>query len=92
MKKVIIAQLSIKNSNLSDFLNSADVMTKKSLEEDGCTAYTIYKSLANKNEFLIYENYQDEESVELHNSSDHFKNFLSSVMPFLVKEPVIELF
>ena len=75
-----------------NFLQFSEVMIKKSLGEDGCTIYAIYKALTNENEFIIYENYKNIESVELHNSSDHFKNFLSSVMPLLAKEPVIELF
>ncbi len=92
MKKVIIAQLSIKATKVNEFLQFSEVMVKQSLGEEGCTVYTIYKALTNENEFIIYENYKDNESVELHNSSEHFKNFLSSVMPLLAKEPLIELF
>jgi quinol monooxygenase YgiN len=92
MKKVIIAQLSIKATKTDDFLKLTDIMIEKSLAEEGCTVYKMFKGVNSENEFIIYENYTNDQSVELHNSSNHFKHFINLVTPLLTKEPVIELF
>ncbi|UGU15862.1 antibiotic biosynthesis monooxygenase [Sinomicrobium kalidii] len=92
MKKTIIAQLSIQETKTEQFLKLAEIMVNKSIAENGCLAYKLLKEVDKENEFLIYEKYENESAVERHNSSEHFKSFLDSVLPLLTKEPAIEKF
>lgn len=92
MKKTIIAQLSIQETKTEQFLKLAEIMVNKSIAENGCLAYKLLKEVGEENEFLIYEKYENESAVERHNSSEHFKSFLDSVLPLLTKEPAIEKF
>ncbi|MDD7916047.1 putative quinol monooxygenase [Polaribacter ponticola] len=92
MEKTIIAQLSIQEGKTEDFLKLAEIMVNNSIEENGCLKYRLLKEVDKENDFLIYEKYENEEAVENHNSSEHFKGFLNAVMPLLTKEPIIEVF
>lgn len=90
--KIIVAQLNVKESKIEDFLKLAKVMVKKSLSEDGCLVYKLSRGIDNDNEFLFFEKYINDKAVEHHNSSEHFKNFINSVMPLLTEQPSIEVF
>ena len=92
MEKTIIAQLSIQGAKTEEFLKLAAMMVNKSLAENGCLSYKLLKEVDKENDFFIYEKYKNKVAVENHNSSDHFKGFINSVMPLLTKEPKIEIF
>ncbi len=92
MEKTIIAQLSIQIAKTEAFLKLAEIMVNKSLAENGCLTYKLLKEVDKENDFFIYEKYENEKAVENHNSSEHFKGFINTVMPLLTKEPTIEIF
>ncbi|WP_203257936.1 putative quinol monooxygenase [Hyunsoonleella ulvae] len=92
MEKVIIAQVSVKGNKVKKFLKLARNIVNESLTESGCLIYRLSRDLNEKNEFVFYEKYVNKKAVEHHYLSDHFKCFLNSVMPLLIKEPYIENF
>lgn len=92
MRKTIVVQASVKETKIEEFLKLAKIMVNKSLSEVGCITYKLSKDLHKENDFFFYEKYENEKAVEKHNSSEHFKKFINSVMPLLTKEPVIENF
>lgn len=92
MEKIIIAHLSLQSNKIDEFLKLAEAMIKTSNEEPGCLTYKLLKEIDQENEFFFYERYKNEKAIEIHNSSNHFKSFVNSVMPFLSKEPTIEVF
>jgi len=92
MKKVILVQANIQDTKVEEFLKFSDIMIQKSNEENGCLTYRLFQDSNIKNEFFFYEKYENEAAVEHHNSSEHFKNFINSVMPLLTKEPTIEMY
>ena len=92
MKKTIIAQLSIQESKTKDFYSLAQVMIKKSNAEKGCLTYKLMQNINLPNDYVFFEEYENIEAVNAHNSSAHFKTFLNAVTPLLNKEPIIEVF
>lgn len=92
MEKTVIAQLSIQITKTEDFLKLAEIMVNESIAENGCLTYKLLKEVDKENDFFIYEKYENEKSVENHNSSEHFKSLINAVMPLLIKEPTIENF
>lgn len=92
MRKVIVVQASVKETKIEEFLKLAKIMVNKSLSEVGCLTYRLSKDLNKENDFFFYEKYENKEALENHNSSEHFKKFINSVIPLLTKEPVIENF
>lgn len=92
MNKVVVAQLSVQENKVDHFLDLAIKMVNFSKKEKGCIAYKLLKELHKENKFFIYEKYVNEVAVENHNASDHFKNFINSVIPLLDEPPIIETF
>ena len=91
MKKVIIAQLSIKEEHIKTFLEMAEVIVDSSNQESGCLYYKLLDALKTKGEFFIYEEYIDTDAVDYHNASKHFKAFSEAIAPLLTKKPVIDV-
>jgi len=91
MKKTVIVQLKIQTEKINDFINIAEIMRQESNKEEDCLSYKLLRDLKKINEFLIYEEYKNEQAVKTHNSSVHLKTFLNAVTPILVEEPIMEM-
>ena len=52
------------------------ILVEKSNQEAGCVGYVLHKDLSDSNNFIMYENWQNEAAVELHNNSEHFQKFV----------------
>ncbi|MBM7650190.1 quinol monooxygenase YgiN [Bacillus ectoiniformans] len=46
-----------------------------SRQEAGCIEYILHASIENKNEFVFYETWQDEESLLKHIESKHYQAY-----------------
>lgn len=92
MKKIIIAQLSIKETYIAQFLNLSEDMVKISNSEKGCITYQLHNDVFNSNSFIFYEEYINEEAVNHHNNSTHFSNFINAITPLLTQAPIINIY
>ncbi len=92
MEKKIIVQLSLQESKSFDFLAASKSIVEASNAEVGCLSYKLLKDVDQSNEFIIYEAYEDEKALNAHNNSEHLKNFLNLVTPWLAKAPIFETF
>lgn len=92
MEKIIIAQLSVKENKIKQFIEVAQEMVGKSKNEKGCLVYRLLNEINKPNEFVIYEKYINDKAVDFHNSSEHFKIFIKSVPEFLLTEPQIDIY
>lgn len=93
MKKVVVARLSIKPEKVDQFLQAAEKIVNETCKEDGCKTYVLYKSSFNpENEFIFYEEYQDQKALDFHNDSSHLKEFLAAITPLLIGAPIVEVF
>ena len=48
-------------------------LTPLTLSEPGCRMYIVQQDRADRRTFVIYEQYDDEASLEAHRESEHFK-------------------
>lgn len=92
MEKMIIAQLKIKEDKVDQFLEHAKTMITKSRQEKTCLTYRLLNEIDKPNEFVFYEKYLNQEAVDMHNSSEHFKVFLQLVSSFLSEKPIIDVY
>lgn len=92
MKRVIVAQLNIKDEYINTFLTIAKSMVNNTLLEPGCICYKLLDAMDVKGEFFFYEEYINDDAVTSHNASPHFKTFGESIAPLLTKDPVIDIF
>ena len=92
MSKTVIAQLTVKPSEVERFTALAQRMVSKTRQEKGCIVYHLYKAcLSEKPQYLFYEEYRDEDALNFHNNSDYLKSFFESVAPLLDGEPSIKV-
>ena len=92
MEKKVIVIAKVQEVKVQEFIELSNRMIEKSNAEKDCLSYQLYKSINNQKEFIFHEKYRNEEALEKHNSSEHFKFFINSVMPLLAEEPSIEVY
>ena len=92
MKKIVIAQISIKEAQRNNFLALAKEMIKISNAEKGCIMYRLLEDIEQDNQFLFYEEYSNQQAVDHHNSSSHFHDFLNNITNMLNAAPVINTY
>ncbi len=92
MKKVVVARLSIKSEKVDQFLQVAEKIVEETRKESGCKTYVLYQSsFKPENEFIFYEEYQDQKALDFHNESAHLKEFFSAITPMLNGAPIVEV-
>lgn len=84
--------LKVKEENKDSFLQHAQSMITDSNLEKGCITYRLLQDINDSSTFVFYEEYINQEAMDFHTQTAHYHAFLSTVTPFLVEEPVINLF
>jgi len=92
MKKVINARITVKPEAIDQFLSYANVIVLASNLEQGCLVYNLYQEVGNPTSFIIYEEYENQEAIDFHNSTNHFKTFIGQITDILDGSPSIEVF
>jgi quinol monooxygenase YgiN len=93
MKKTVVARLSIKKEAVDTFMQFAKKMVEETLKEEGCKSYSLYKNCVGQDsDFVFYEEYKDQASLDFHNNSEHLKQFFSNITPLLAGKPIVEVF
>ena len=92
MKKVINARITVKPDAIEQFLSYASVIVLASNMEQGCLVYNLYQEVGNPTAFIFYEEYADQDAVDFHNSTNHFKTFIGQITNILAEAPLIEVF
>lgn len=92
MKKVINARITVQQVAIEQFISLARVIIKESNLEAGCLVYKLYQETGNPSSFIFYEEYENQEAVDFHNSTSHFKTFIGQIGDLLAEAPKIEVF
>ena len=92
MKKVINARIVVKPEAIEQFLALAKTMVEKSNSEQGCLIYKLYQEVGNPQSFIFYEVYENQDAVNIHNSSPYFKSFIEQVSELALDKPQVDIF
>jgi quinol monooxygenase YgiN len=92
MKKVINARITVKPDAVEQFLSYAAVIVLASNLEQGCLVYNLYQEVGKPTSFIFYEEYMNQEAIDFHNNTYHFKTFIGQITVLLNGSPVIEVF
>jgi quinol monooxygenase YgiN len=92
MKKVINARINVKPDAIEKFISLAKVIIEASNKESGCMVYKLYQETGNPGSFIFYEEYENQDAVDYHNSTDHFRTFIGQITNLLAEAPLIEVF
>jgi len=92
MKKVINARITVKPEAVDQFLSYASVIVLASNQEQGCLVYQLYQEVGNPSGFIFYEEYENQEAIDFHNATNHFKTFIAQITDILDGSPSIEVY
>jgi quinol monooxygenase YgiN len=92
MKKVINARIVVKPEAIENFLALAKTMVEKSNSEQGCSIYKLYQEVGNPISFIFYEEYENQDAMNIHNSSPYFKTFIEQISELTTDNPQVDIF
>ena len=75
-------------NKLKELLEAMVIPSKK---ENGCLNYNIYQYKDNKKKFMAVETWENEEALNGHKQSKHYKIYKSSYEPFVESKYTDEL-
>ena len=87
----IIAKNSVKKDQIETFKVLTKELILKSKEEEGCIAYDLYEDMNNPTVLTFIEIWADEEAIEQHNKSEHFKKIVPKLGK-LVEDKEVKLY
>lgn len=91
-KRTIVARLEVLKGKEHEFLAGAEKLIRGTRAEEGNISYTLYQCPEKPVEFIFYEEYKDQQAMDIHASSAHFKAFGQAIEGLLAKELIIETF
>ena len=74
------ALLRVHDKYIEAFRERVDRHAQVARTEPGCLAFDVYQSTALASDFLLFEIYRDERSLEVHRDSPHFQPFAKQLM------------
>ncbi|WP_088010759.1 putative quinol monooxygenase [Gottfriedia acidiceleris] len=89
---IIHAEFHITKTKEENFLKEISELIKNSRQENGNISYNLYKEIEKDYVFTMVEVWKDMEAVEMHNTSEHFKSFVSKAKDYLVAPLKVKVF
>lgn len=88
---VVTGRMRIAPENRERFAEVTTEMCRRSREEQGCDGYRVYADLEREGDFVIVEEWADEDALQRHFAEPHTREFLTGLIP-LLDEPADALF
>jgi len=92
MKKTINARIIIKPEAIDQFLALAKTMVEKSNSEQGCLIYKLFQEVGIPQSFIFYEVYENQDAVNIHNSTPYFKYFIEHISGLVSEKSQVDVF
>lgn len=87
----INVDLEVLESQRKSYLDFVDDLVKKSKDDTGCLFYEHFENVSKSNHFMIIENWENQQALDLHNETSHLKQFVQEIGEYLTKAPVIKI-
>ncbi len=91
-KKIVIARIQVVKGKENEYLSLVEPLIKASKTESGNLAYSLYQSTQNPSEFLVYEEYINEDAFNKHCETELFQSFGEKVKPILAKDIQVKIY
>jgi quinol monooxygenase YgiN len=79
--KIITAKVHVAPGKAEEFIAAYKWMQPLVLKDPGAILYSLHRSAENPDDFVFYEQYEDEKAVAHHLSTEHFKKFAATIEP-----------
>ena len=84
--RVIVASFKVKPDCIDAFIDAAKADAESSVaNEPGCHQFDVNVDPKNPTHFTFYEVYEDQDAIDAHRESPHFKTFFDAIQN-LIKE------
>jgi quinol monooxygenase YgiN len=88
----VVATIKVKDGQGAEFEKVASELAQKvNANEKGCLLYVLFKA-EEPNTYVFMERYKDQEAVEAHRASDHFKTLGRAMGAFMDGKPDVKRF
>lgn len=75
----IVAVLIIKDAYKEELADVLKTVINASRKEAGCISYDLYQDIKNPLKFTFIETWKNQQAIDEHNATDHFKTFVSAI-------------
>jgi quinol monooxygenase YgiN len=89
---VIAAIIKVNEGKGDEFEKGYRSLRAKVLKDPGAIAYILHRSVDDPCKFFFYEQYENEEAVKYHSSTEHFKSFFQKMGPIMKGPPEISYY
>jgi quinol monooxygenase YgiN len=80
-----------RNKKASELEKMLMILKEYVLKEQGCEHFEIYQSEDDKNEFLVYEQWNSSQSMDDYKEQGFYKTFQKQSVPLILKEHFLNL-
>lgn len=89
---VIIARLKAEEGLEEGLLTELRSLVEASQKEEGCIQYTLHRLEDVPTDFMIYEIWRNQKSLDEHTLQPHYLNFSLKAASMLAEQPTIDNF
>jgi quinol monooxygenase YgiN len=82
----VLATMVTKKGKNKEFLKSTEDLIKSTRLEEGSISYNLYSSTEDDNIFIMIEQWENEEYLDKHLQTDHFKSFVENTSNILARD------
>jgi quinol monooxygenase YgiN len=87
----ITAEFSVIKDNREKFLSIIKELIDKSQNEKGCEEYSLFNDKTNRESFILIEKWKNQNSIDLHNNSEHFKELVPRLQELNERDIVVKI-
>ena len=80
---VLHVTIQVTPEHVPAFIEMARYDAEHSVQEPGCLRFEVIQDEVDPNRFYFYEVYRDQDALEAHRRTPHFKFFFEKVPPWL---------
>jgi len=89
---MVTAKITAKPDEKDEIISKAQDLIDSSRFEPGCISYNLYASTEEENVLLMLEQWENQEVLQLHMQTEHFKAFNASIENILENEVNIAVY
>ena len=89
---IIHAKLSVLKEKEEDFIQDVITLIEASRKENGNIQYDLMKDTETESTYMMVEVWENQETVQNHNTSEHFIKFGQKAQSFMAAPPNVKIF
>lgn len=80
---IVNVRMNIKEDKREEYLKLMDYVVDASNQKNGVHFYSHFENALQRNQFIIIENYINQEAMDSHNQSEHYHQLMDNIESFL---------